>query len=48
MEHDQGDVEIVVHYRAILLFTSDSEEVPHRVHQAAAVSRGADPRAANR
>src|SRR5437667_7161372 len=27
IEHDQGDVEIVVYNRAILLFTSDSEAV---------------------
>jgi len=25
IEHDQGDVEIVVYNRAILLFTTDSE-----------------------
>ena len=25
IEHDEGDVEIVVYYRAILLFTSDIE-----------------------
>ena len=33
IERDQGDVEIVVHNRAILLFTSDSEAV-RRIHQA--------------
>jgi hypothetical protein len=27
IEHDQGDVEIVVYNRAILLFTTDSEAV---------------------
>src|SRR2546430_12493108 len=27
IEHDQGDVEIVVYHRAILLFTSDDEGV---------------------
>ena len=32
IEHDQGDVEIVVYNRAILLFTSDSEAVK-RIHQ---------------
>jgi hypothetical protein len=32
IEHDQGDVEIVVHNRAILLFRTDSEAV-RRVHQ---------------
>ena len=31
-EHDQGDVEIVVYDRAILLFTTDSEAV-RRIHQ---------------
>ena len=32
IEQDQGDVEIVVYNRAILLFTSDSEAVK-RIHQ---------------
>ncbi len=32
IEHDQGDVEIVVYNRAILLFTNDSE-VARRIHQ---------------
>src|SRR5437899_10293664 len=32
IEHDQGDVEIVVHNRAILLFTTESEAV-RRIHQ---------------
>ncbi len=32
IEHDQGDVEIVVYNRAILLFTTDSEAV-RRSHQ---------------
>ena len=32
IEHDQGDVEIVVYNRAILLFMSDSEAV-RRIHQ---------------
>ena len=32
IEHDQGDVEIVVYNRAILLFTTDSEAV-RRIHQ---------------
>ena len=32
MEHDQGDVEIVVYYRAILPFFTDSEAVK-RIHQ---------------
>jgi len=32
IEHDQGAVEIVVYNRAILLFTTDSEEV-RRSHQ---------------
>src|SRR6266576_829069 len=31
IEHDQGDVKIVVYNRAILLFTSDSEAV-RRIH----------------
>ena len=31
-EHDEGDVEIVVYNRAILLFTTDSEAV-RRTHQ---------------
>ena len=31
-EHDQGDVEIVVYNRAILLFTTDAEAV-RRIHQ---------------
>jgi len=31
IEHDQGAVEIVVYYRAILLFTTDSEAV-RRIH----------------
>jgi len=32
IEHDQGDVEIVVYKRAILLFTTDSGAV-RRIHQ---------------
>ncbi|SRR6266404_5676000 len=32
IEHDQGEVEIVVYNRAILLFTPDSEAVK-RIHQ---------------
>jgi len=32
IEHDQGEVEIVVYNRAILLFTTDSEAVK-RIHQ---------------
>ena len=32
IEHDQGDVEIVVYDRAILLFTADSEAV-RVIHQ---------------
>ena len=32
IEHDQGEVEIVVYNRAILLFTTDSEAV-RRIHQ---------------
>ena len=32
IEHDQGEVEIVVYNRAILLFTSDREAVK-RIHQ---------------
>ena len=32
IEHDQGDVEIVVYNRAILLFMTDSEPVK-RIHQ---------------
>ena len=32
IEHDQGDVEIVVYNRAILLFTTDREAV-RRIHQ---------------
>jgi len=32
IEHDQGAVEIVVHNRAILLFTTDDEAV-RRLHQ---------------
>jgi len=32
IEHDEGDVEIVVYNRAILLFMSDSEAV-RRIHQ---------------
>jgi len=32
IEHDQGDVEVVVYNRAILLFTTDSEPV-RRVHE---------------
>ena len=32
IEHDQGDVEIIVSNRAILLFTADSEAV-RRIHQ---------------
>ena len=32
IEHDQGDVEIVVYNRAILLFTTESEAVK-RIHQ---------------
>ena len=32
IEHDEGDVEIVVYNRAILLFTSDGEAV-RRIHQ---------------
>ncbi len=31
IEHDEGDVEIVVYNRAILLFTTDSEAV-RRIH----------------
>ena len=31
-EHDQGEVEIVVYNRAILLFTTDSEPV-RRIHE---------------
>ena len=33
IEHDQGDVEIVVYNRAIILFGTDSEAV-RRIHQA--------------
>src|SRR6266436_4155309 len=32
IEHDQGEVEIVVYHRAILLFTTDSETV-RRIHE---------------
>ena len=32
IEHDQGDVEIVVYNRAILLFSTDSEAI-RRIHQ---------------
>jgi len=32
IEHDQGDVEIVVYNRAVLLFTTESEAV-RRIHQ---------------
>ena len=32
IEHDQGEVEIVVYNRAILLFKADSEAV-RRIHQ---------------
>jgi len=32
IEHDQGDVEIVVYNRAVLLFTTD-REVVRRIHQ---------------
>ena len=32
IEHDEGDVEIVVYNRAILLFTTDSEAV-RRIYQ---------------
>jgi len=32
IEHDQGEVEIVVYNRAILLFTTDSEAV-RRIHR---------------
>jgi len=32
IEHDQGEVEIVVYNRAILLFTTESEAV-RRIHQ---------------
>ena len=32
IEHDQGDMEIVVYNRAILLFTSD-REVVKRIHE---------------
>ena len=32
IEHDQGDAEIIVYNRAILLFTTDSEAV-RRIHQ---------------
>ena len=32
VEHDEGDVEVVVYNRAILLFTTDSEAV-RRIHQ---------------
>jgi hypothetical protein len=32
IEHERGEVEIVVYNRAILLFTSDSEEL-RRIHQ---------------
>src|SRR5207244_13330495 len=32
IEHDQGDVEIVVYNRAILLFTTDAEAA-RRIHQ---------------
>jgi hypothetical protein len=35
IEHDQGDVDIVVYNRAILLFFTDSDAVK-RIHQAAA------------
>src|SRR5206468_3628305 len=35
IEHDQGDVEIVVYNRAILLFFTDSEAVK-RIHQVCA------------
>ena len=31
-EHDEGDVEIVVYNRAILLFSTDSEAI-RRIHQ---------------
>ena len=33
IEHDQGDVEIVVHNRAVLLFTTDSEAPRHGTSQ---------------
>jgi len=32
IEHDRGDVEIIVYNRAILLFRTDSEAV-RRIHQ---------------
>ena len=32
IEHDQGDVEIVIYNRAILLFRTDSEAV-RRIHE---------------
>jgi len=32
IEHEEGDVEMIVYNRAILLFTSDSEAVK-RIHQ---------------
>ena len=32
IEHEEGDVEIVVYNRAILLFTTDSEAV-RRIHE---------------
>jgi len=36
--HDQGDVEIVVYNRAILLFTTDGEAV-RRIHQVSSIAR---------
>jgi hypothetical protein len=37
-EHDQGEVEIVVYHRAILLFTSESKAV-RRIHQVCCPAR---------
>src|SRR5438552_6447786 len=42
IEHDQGDVEIVVYNRAILLFRTDSEAV-RRVHQVCCRSKTSPP-----
>ena len=38
IEHDQGDVEIVVYNRAILLFTTYGEAV-RRIHQVSSIAR---------
>ena len=43
IEHDQGEVEIVVYDRAILLFTDDCEAV-RRIHQVCAAGAGTEVR----